>query len=299
MSRIITYNVQTTETVKNILKNKLKMSERFIRKIKLNDKITCNGEHLRINDTVEPDNVITIDLNFEEESENIDAVSTPLDILYEDDWFIVINKPANMVVHPSVLHRTDSLANAVKFYLDNKNEKIKMRFVNRLDRDTTGIVIFAKSEYIQESLAMQMQDGTLIKEYRTIVEGILEGSGTIDKPIKREEGSIMTRVVADDGERAVTHYEVLQTMNDMSLLKVILETGRTHQIRVHMKSIGHSLVGDDLYGNKSELINRQALHAYRVEFIHPVTGEKMEFVAEIPDDMEKIMKKKTCSLRSM
>ena len=165
MPRIITYNVQITETVKNILK-KLKMSERFIRKLKLNGKITCDSKCLKINDTVEVGNIVTIDLNFEEESENIDSVNMPLDILYEDDWLIVINKPANMVVHPSVLHRTDSLANAVKFYLDNKNEKIKMRFVNRLDRDTTGIVIFAKSEYIQESLAMQMQDGTLIKEYR-------------------------------------------------------------------------------------------------------------------------------------
>jgi 23S rRNA pseudouridine1911/1915/1917 synthase len=178
----------------------------------------------------------------------------------------------------------------VKFYLDSKNEKIKMRFVNRLDRDTTGIVIFAKSEYIQESLAMQMQDGTLIKEYRTIVEGILKDSGTIDKPIKRQEGSIMLREVAEDGERAVTHYEVLQNMNNMSLIKVILETGRTHQIRVHMKSIGHPLVGDDLYGNKSELIDRQALHAYKMVFIHPVTKQRMEFAAKIPADMEKIIK---------
>jgi 23S rRNA pseudouridine1911/1915/1917 synthase len=287
--RIITYNVQAIETVKNILKNKLKMSERFIRKLKLNDKITCNSTHLKINDTVETGNIVTIDLTFEEESENIDSVNMPLDILYEDEWLIVINKPANMVVHPSVLHRTDSLANVVKYYLENKNEKIKMRFVNRLDRDTTGIVIFAKSEYIQESLAMQMQDGTLIKEYRTIVEGILEGSGTIDKPIKRQEGSIMLRIVAEDGERAVTHYEVLQNMKDMSWAKVILETGRTHQIRVHMKEIGHPLVGDDLYGNKSELIDRQALHAYRMAFVHPVTSEQMEFIAEIPEDMVNIM----------
>ena len=284
MPRIITYKTQSTETLK-----KLKMSERCIRKLKLNEKITCNGKHLKINDTVESGNILTVDLNFEEESENIESIEIPLDILYEDDWLIVINKPANMVVHPSVLHRTDTLANAVKFYLENKNEKIKMRFVNRLDRDTTGIVIFAKSEYIQESLASQMQDGRLIKEYRTMVEGILEGNGTIDKPIKRQEGSIMLREVSDDGERAVTHYEVLQNMNNMSLIKVILETGRTHQIRVHMKSIGHPLVGDDLYGNKSELISRQALHAYRMEFIHPVTGETMEFIAEIPEDMKKMM----------
>jgi len=289
MPRIITYSVQTTETVKNILKNKLKMSERFIRKLKLNEKITCDSKYLKINNIVESGNVLTIDLNFEEESENIDSINMPLDILYEDDWLIVINKPANMVVHPSVLHRDDSLANAVKYYLDSKNEKIKMRFVNRLDRDATGIVVFAKSEYIQESLAMQMQEGKLVKEYRTIIEGILEGGGTIDKPIKRQEGSIMLREVAEDGERAVTHYEVLQNMNNMSLVKVILETGRTHQIRVHMKSIGHPLVGDDLYGNKSELIGRQALHAYKMIFIHPITNEKMEFIAEIPEDIKKIM----------
>ena len=289
MPRIITYNVQTTETVKNILKNKLKMSERFIRKLKLNDKITCNEKKLKINDIVEEGNIVTINLNFEEESENIDSIEMPLDILYEDEWLIVINKPANMVVHPSVLHRTDSLANAVKFYLEAKNEKIKMRFVNRLDRDTTGIVIFAKSEYIQESLTIQMQEGKLIKEYRTIVEGNLEGNGTIDKPIKRQEGSIMLREVASDGESAVTHYEVLQNMDNMSLVKVILETGRTHQIRVHMKEVGHPLVGDDLYGNKSKLINRQALHAYRMIFIHPVTSQEMEFIADIPEDMGKIV----------
>lgn len=289
MPRIITYNVQTTETVKNILKNKLKMSERFIRKLKLNDKIICNGTPIKINDTIEAGNILNIDLNFEEESDNIDSVKIPFDILYEDDWLIVINKPVNMVVHPSVLHRDDSLANAVKFYLENKNEKIKMRFVNRLDRDTTGIVVFAKSEYIQESLASQMQDGRLIKEYRTIVEGTLKESGIIDKPIRRQEGSIMLREVAEDGERAVTHYEVLQSMNNMSFVKVILETGRTHQIRVHMKSIGHPLVGDDLYGDKSELIGRQALHAYKMEFIHPITNEKMEFISEIPDDMAKLI----------
>jgi len=164
-----------------------------------------------------------------------------------------------------------------------------MRFVNRLDRDTTGIVIFAKSEYIQESLAMQMQNGTLIKEYRAIVEGALEGSETIDKPIKRQEGSIMLREIADDGERAVTHYEVVRNLNNISLVKVILETGRTHQIRVHMKSIEHSLIGDDLYGNKSELIDRQALHAYKMIFIHPIINEKMEFIAPIPEDMKKII----------
>lgn len=290
MPRTITYNVQTSESVKNILKSKLKMSERLIRKIKLNDKLTCDGRCLKINDTVEAGNVLTIDLNFEEESENIDSVEMPLDILYEDEWLIIINKPANMVVHPSVLHRTDSLASAVKFYLESKNEKIKMRFVNRIDKDTTGIVIFAKSEYIQEALVAQMKDGTLIKEYRAIVEGVLEGIGTIDKPIKRQEGSIMIRIVSDDGERAVTHYEVLQNMKDMTLVKVILETGRTHQIRVHMKEIGHTLIGDDLYESKSSLINRQALHAYKINFIHPITNEKMEFVAEMPEDIRKLMK---------
>ena len=290
--RIITYNVQTDETVKNILKNKLKMSERFIRKLKLNDKITCNDTHLKINDAVESGNILTIDLNFEEESENIDSINMPLDILYEDEWLIVINKSANMVVHPSVLHRTDSLANAVKFYLDSKNEKIKMRFVNRLDRDTTGIVIFAKSEYIQESLAMQMQDGTLIKEYRTIVEGILEGEGTIDKPIKRQVGSIMLRIVADDGERAVTHYEVLQNMNNISLVKVILETGRTHQIRVHMAEIGYPLVGDAVYSNgkNSFGVEGQMLHAKKLEFVHPITNKEMELEAELPQYFIKILR---------
>lgn len=289
MSRTIKYKTKEETTVKNILKSKFNMSERFIRKLKLNDRFFCNDKKLKINDTVEKDNVLTVDLNFEEESENIDAIEIKLDILYEDDWLIVINKPANMVVHPSILHRDDSLANAVKFYLDSKNEKIKMRFVNRLDRDTSGIVIFAKSEYIQEALACQMKDDRFKKEYRAIVEGVLEGDGKIDLPIRRKEGSIMLRETAEDGEEALTYYEVLETIKNNTLVKIILKTGRTHQIRVHMKSIGHPVLGDDLYGNKSELIDRQTLHAYKIKFVHPITKEEMEFVADIPKDMQKII----------
>ena len=185
------------------------------------------------------------------------------------------------------MHYSDSLANGVKFYFDRIGLRKKIRIVNRLDRNTSGIVIFAKNEYIQETLIKQMQSKEFKKEYLAIVEGILqEKSGTLDFPIARKDGSIIERCVKPNGEKAITHYNVLKDFNGLSLVHIVLETGRTHQIRVHFSHIGHPVLGDTLYGNPSNLISRQALHSFKVSFIHPISQEKLSLEAPIPDDMK-------------
>jgi len=168
----------------------------------------------------------------------------------------------------------------------------KIRIVTRLDKDTSGVVVVAKCDYIQDMLTMQMQNNTFKKEYIGILDGIVEPkSGTIDAPIARKDGSIIERCISENGQKSITHYKVTVTKENMSILHFILETGRTHQIRVHSKYIGHPIVGDTLYGIPSSLISRQALHAYKINFIHPITKKKVEFIADLPKDMSALIEK--------
>lgn len=163
----------------------------------------------------------------------------------------------------------------------------KIRVVTRLDKDTSGAVVIAKCDYIQDMLTMQMQDNTFKKEYIGILEGNVEPkSGTIVAPIARKDGSIIERCISENGQKSVTHYKVTKTKENISIVHFVLETGRTHQIRVHSKYIGHPILGDTLYGTSSPLISRQALHAYKLNFTHPITKEKLEFIAEFPKDMK-------------
>ena len=213
-----------------------------------------------------------------------------LDIIYEDDWFLVVNKQPGIAVHPSSLHYSDSLSNGVKFYFDKIGLKKKIRVVNRLDYNTSGIVVFAKCEYIHEQFSKQMMQHIFQKEYLCIINGFLDNSyGIIDLPIDRKQGSIIERCIDKNGQKSITHYEVLKTFSDYSLVKCILETGRTHQIRVHFSAIGHPLLGDTLYGTASDLINRQALHSNKIDLIHPITKEHLSFESLLPNDMKKLV----------
>ena len=231
--------------------------------------------------------IISVSIDFEEDNSNIVASNIPLNIIYEDDYLLVLNKPANIAVHPSILHFDNSLSNGVKFYFDKLGLKKKIRIVNRLDKNTSGIVVFAKNEYIQECLIRQMKTNNLKKEYLAIIEGILDSkTGTLSFPIARKEGSIIERCVNSDGDSAITHYDVVKEFNNLSLVHIILETGRTHQIRVHFSHIGHPILGDTLYGHHSELINRQALHSYKITFMHPITKKIIILEAPIPEDMK-------------
>ena len=214
----------------------------------------------------------------------------PLNIVYEDEDILVINKPPGLPIHPSRANYDRSLANAVAFYL--KDDHFVFRCINRLDRDTTVLTIIAKNLYAASVLNQQMIDRTIKRTYLAVIEGnILSERGTIDAPISRSEKSMLRYVDPINGEKAMTHFikKDYFTGNNVSLIELSLDTGKTHQIRVHMKYIGHPLVGDRLYNPDSALLSRQALHAMRLEFDHPVTKRHLSFQAEIPADIKSIL----------
>ena len=287
----LTYvNSSKYSNVKEVLKAKFSMSDRLLLKLKKLDRIYLNGDVTSVNHLVLENDLIECYLDYEEDNSNIVPIEMPLNIIYEDEAYIVVNKPAGIPVHPSMDHYADSLSNGIAFYFNQIGLKKKIRPVNRLDKDTSGIVIFAKNEYIQECLVRQMKSKEFIKRYIAVVNGNLGNfEGTINAPIARKAGSIIERCVNGTGDIAITHYKVLKRNLDFDVVECILETGRTHQIRVHFAYLGHSLLGDTLYGTSSNLINRQALHAYEVEFIHPLSKKKVKYIATVPEDLNKLM----------
>ena len=278
------------ENIKQILKEEFHISDRLIIKLKKNKQLYLNNEAISINHKFNIEDILSINLDFYEESENIVPTKMNLNILFEDDGLLILDKPAGIPVHPSMMHYENSLSNGVKYYFNSINLKRKIRPVNRLDKNTSGILIFAKNEYIQECLVKQMKLGLFKKEYIALLEGnIKENKGTINAPIARKKESIIEREISKDGASSVTHYELIKNYDNFCLVKFILETGRTHQIRVHSKYIGHPILGDTLYGNSSNLINRQALHAYKINFVHPITNKKIEIISKPPKDISKLI----------
>lgn len=282
--------------LKEILKVQFQLSDNLITKLKKNKKILLNSEFTYLDHLVKINDFIKVDLNLEEISENIVSNSDiNLDIIFEDEAMLIVNKSAGVPVHPSANHFNDSLSNAVQYYFSTINLKRKIRPVNRLDKDTSGLVIFAKNEYVQELLIKQMKSNVFKKEYFAILTGNLEKeNGTIDAPISRKENSIIEREVNKTGLTAITHFQLIKNFTykntSLCLVKFVLETGRTHQLRVHSKYIGHPILGDSLYGVGNDLISRQALHAYKISFIHPIKKEPLEFEVPLPKDILKILK---------
>ena len=282
---ILKYTVNDDDAgkrVSTILRDKLNVSARLLIKLKNNNCILVNKKAVYTSYEVQTGDCVEALIDFKETDEIL-MQKMDLDILYEDEYILAVNKPAGMVVHPSSYHPDNTLANGVKYYLNNDK---KIRPINRLDRDTSGIVLFAKNEYVQEAFLSVKP----YKEYIAIINGnITPEAETIDAPIARKEGSIMERIVSERGQRAITHYETVAKFDDYSMLKINIETGRTHQIRVHLSYKGNPILGDTLYGNESEMISRQALHAYRLFFIHPITKKQTEIIAPLPDDMKKLI----------
>ena len=277
----LNYTVQNEINIRQVLREHFGISNRLLLKLKQNKKIYLNNSNnIYLDMSVKENDLIKINLDFEEDNSNIVPVKMNLTILYEDDSLLIIDKPPHISVHPSLNHYENSLSNGVKYYFDSINLHRLIRPINRLDKDTSGLVMFAKNEYIQSRLT------NYTKEYIAIVIGKLEGKGIIDKPIKRKVDSIIERCVDENGEKAITEYKVLKNLNidgkDLSEVKCILHTGKTHQIRVHMASINHPILGDTLYGKESNLIDRQALHAFRIKFIHPITKKEIEVISPIP-----------------
>lgn len=286
------YKNDKYKTVKEVLITHLHISHRLLVKLKNTKNIFLNNFPTSVSEKVNIGDIICVNLDYIEDNSNIVPTKINLDIIYEDDAYIVVNKPYGVPVHPSILHYEDSLSNGIKYYFDTIGLRKKIRPVNRIDKDTSGIVIFAKNEYVQEMLIRQMNSKKFTKEYIAIVEGFFENkTGTINLPIARTENSIIERCVNDSGVSSITHYEVLKEFKyniPISILKCTLETGRTHQIRVHLSHINHPLLGDELYGGNLSIIKRQALHSYKVSFIHPISNTLVKYTCNLPNDLHDI-----------
>ena len=277
--------------INQILVNEFNISSRLRSKLIRLKCIYKNSAVADTRDYVSTGDIITISFDYNEDNSNIVPTKMALDIIYEDSWLIVVNKPAGIPVHPSILHYTDSLSNGLCYYFNSIGLNKKIRPVNRLDLNTSGLVVFAKCEYVQEQLSFQMQNDRFKKEYICLVSGLLEKkSGIINLPIARKPGSIIERCIDKNGQPSITEFTVLKEFDEYSLVKCILKTGRTHQIRVHFSYIGNPLLGDSLYGSSPTLITRQALHSYTIGFIHPINHKSLSFIAPIPEDIDLLIK---------
>lgn len=288
--RIFNYTITSTDTYQTILGflRAQGFSSTVIRHLKETENgIQKNGIWARVHDTLQINDTITLILVEEESSENIVPTPLPLDIVYEDDDLLVINKAAGMPIHPSQGNYDNTLANACAYYFQQKGEPFTYRCINRLDRDTTGLLILARHCYSASLLSNMVAHREIHREYLALAEGLVPESGVIEAPIARVHGSTIEREVNfESGEFARTHYHRIAYKNGYSLVSLKLDTGRTHQIRVHMKHIGHPLPGDFLYNPDYKVIDRQALHSHRLSFRHPITGELLSFTSKLPADMQ-------------
>lgn len=267
--------------VNDFLKEK-GVSSRLIRKSVKNGNIYLNSRVNRKNKILRENDLIS--LRFQDEEPNGKIEHRDLDILYEDDDLLLVNKEPFMVTHTAKDDSEGTLLNYTLGYFEENNIKRKVRFINRLDRDTSGIVLVAKNSFAQDKVTSDF-DKNVEKKYIAIVEGILdEKEGIIDGPIATSEDGIKREVNYVIGKKSLTSYKVLEEYENMSLLLLTLHTGRTHQIRVHMAHVGHPILGDGLYGSKSELINRQALHSYSLKFRLPRNNKAIEICAKLPKD---------------
>lgn len=292
MTRTLTYEIKSdAQTVKEFLSAQGFSRQTMVALKKQPESILVNGMWVHVNHVLCSGDTLTITLSETVSSEKIVPLPLTFDIVYEDEDILVINKPADMPIHPSLHNYENTLANGVAYYYQSQNSPFRFRCVNRLDRDTTGLTMIAKNRLSAGILSEQMERREIKREYIAVVDGIgLPDSGIVDAPIARVSTSAIERDVDfTNGERALTHYQVMKIFpkNNLTLVRLWLETGRTHQIRVHMKYIGYPLLGDFLYHpeDRTHKINRQALHAWKLTFIHPITRKFLTFEAPIPEDI--------------
>ncbi len=277
--------------LREYLRNVLRLSRAELTELKKRDGgIMLNGVRVTVRAVLKEGDELILSRDDTTSSKGVIPVELPLDILYEDDDVIALNKPPFMPTHPSHEHQSDTLANALAYYFESKGTPFIFRAVNRLDRDTSGVVLVAKNKNSAFVLARQIAEFKIVKKYIAIAEGELCGKGEIKGNIRRVEDGKMRRGVFPDGQYALTEYEVLGVKDGLTALLITPKTGRTHQIRVHLSYIGHPILGDTLYGNEngSELISRQALHAYSLTFSLPSNNEIITVTAPLPTDMADI-----------
>ena len=294
MNRTISYDIDSHSEglrVEQFLRRKGYSAQNLSTIKRMPESILVNGVHYYMKQTLKAGDRLLVRIQETESSRNIPPVCAPLSIVYEDEDLIVINKPAGMPIHPSLNNYTNSLANALAWYYQQQGKPFIFRCCNRLDRDTSGLTVVAKHLVSGNILSTMTKKKEVRREYLAVVRGhIVPESGTISAPLARKGGTIIERIVDfDRGEPAVTHYRLVREANGHSLVSLQLETGRTHQIRIHLKHLGFPLVGDYLYNPDMEYISRQALHSFRLSFPHPITGEAMDFTAPLPEDMENIL----------
>lgn len=289
-------NIEEGTKIREYLKTELGLSTRLIRSASINKKIFVNDQVVKMNRVLNLGEIIKIDLE-KDESQDIVPEKMDTDIVYEDEDILVVNKKPFMVVHPTKSYQSGTLANGVINYFKESKQNCIVRLVSRLDMNTSGLIIIAKNQFSHGMLSKEMTDNKEGKRYLAIVHGIMkEKQGTIDLPIYKPEGieNGTRRIVDERGQRSITHYKVVEEFKEASLVECKLETGRTHQIRVHLSHLGHPIYGDTLYGHGEEeedLIKRQALHAYGLNFKSPRTGEDLELRAEFPEDMKELISK--------
>jgi len=299
-TRNITFEVTDEyegKQIKDVLKNKLLLSSREISHAKaFADGILVNNNHQNVLYKLKSGDILSVTMHEKiEKSSEIVPIKGDLNIIYEDEDILILNKSPGVVVHPIKNYFDNSLSNYVAYHYKENNEEHIIRPIGRLDRETSGLIAFGKNRLSANILNKQGDDGSRVKEYMALCHGVFkESKGIVDAPIGETPGVKMVRMVRDDGDKSVTHYEVVSQKKNFALVRLRLETGRTHQIRVHMKHIGHELLGDSLY-SKDILdlfdIKRCALHSSHMEIIHPITGEKMTFDANLPDDIKSELQK--------
>lgn len=287
MSRTLEYKIEENfdgKKVEVFLRKHLGCSARVVKDLKFSENgLILNGKRARTIDILHTGDSFTVTFP-EEKGEMFEPLNIPLEVLFEDDDFLIVNKPAGLANHPSHNHQGDTLANAVAYHLKQKGKKSAFRSVGRLDKGTSGIVICALNRFAAAAVS-----GKIYKEYEAVCEGTLTGEGVIDAPIYRPDPIITVRTVDERGEKAVTEWRALKNIGGRTHLRIHLQTGRTHQIRVHFAHIGMPLTGDTMYGTPSESISHQALICKYCRFTHPVTKETIEIEAPIPSDWQTLL----------
>ena len=287
--KIINFEVKNDEIgIKEFL-DKQNLSSRLFRKLYKKKHIYVNGKFLRKGLKFGKGDIVSIYM--EDETDNTIAEDFDISIVYEDFDLLILNKQPNMVVHLTKSHQENTLSNGISSYFKKNNIKRKIRFVNRLDMDTTGLLIVAKNPFAHQQMALQFEGEEVEKKYLAIVSGVIEkDEAYIDLPIGREEEKSIRKMVTKDGQESLSKYIVKERYKNNTLADVQIFTGRSHQIRVHLSHIGHPIVGDSLYGEESDLIPRQALHSYYLKIKQPRTREEIEVIAPLPKDMEYLIK---------
>lgn len=283
----LVWKAHREDTLKKILIEEMGISIRMISELKREKAVRVNGEHRLNHDMVYPEEIVSVELGTDKSEYEIQEGQ--IEILYEDNDVIAVNKPPYLVVHPTKNYLTGTLLNFMEYRFREEGIFERVRFISRLDRDTSGILLIAKNKYAHFQMSKEHQKQTMQKIYLAIVEGIFEEkSGTVHEPIGKVEEQNLRREVFDGGQDAVTEYTVVKEGNGISVVRLIPKTGRTHQLRCHMAYIGHPILGDELYGGNTEKIKRQALHSTELSFSSPREDEKITLKAKLPQDMQEL-----------